>query len=177
MRVPINSLLIGTLDLFLCSTFCCQHLLLFSITKNIMERRRRFSQTTLSERARFVSMWAAGASVRTIAQNNSTTTTTVYKWIHRWQKEGNLGKKHNEWRKWKNNKTMDSVAVPVRTQMFPAIPVYTTNTPQVAYWRRVTPYVIPQRKPDYGLFSYDEYLYLLIQLSLLLYAIRKNSRV
>lgn len=53
-------------------------------------RNQVFRPTGLRERAEFVWLWVEGWSVRAIAQHTGTSVTTVYRWIRRWQKEGNV---------------------------------------------------------------------------------------
>ncbi|KAK4325097.1 hypothetical protein Pmani_004252 [Petrolisthes manimaculis] len=52
--------------------------------------RRAFRPTEHQDRARFVWLWVSGVTVRDIAINNGTSATTVYRWIRRWQREGNV---------------------------------------------------------------------------------------
>ncbi|XP_066984733.1 uncharacterized protein [Macrobrachium rosenbergii] len=44
----------------------------------------------LCGRTKMVCMWVGGMSARAIAQETGTSVTTVYRWIRRWQKEGNV---------------------------------------------------------------------------------------
>lgn len=55
-----------------------------------MNRQYRFRPTSLAERARFVWLWQSGLSARAIAQENRTSVTTVFRWIRRWKREGNV---------------------------------------------------------------------------------------
>ncbi|KAK3886355.1 hypothetical protein Pcinc_004591 [Petrolisthes cinctipes] len=55
-----------------------------------MRFRNPFRPTGLRERAKIVLLWVEGWSVRAIAQHTGTSVTTVYRWIRRWQKEGNV---------------------------------------------------------------------------------------
>ncbi|XP_071540847.1 uncharacterized protein [Panulirus ornatus] len=58
---------------------------------DIMVRRRlAFKPTGVDDRARIVLMWADGVSPRDIAQEAETSVSTVYRWIRRWRKEGNV---------------------------------------------------------------------------------------
>ncbi|KAK3892810.1 hypothetical protein Pcinc_003398 [Petrolisthes cinctipes] len=52
--------------------------------------RNPFRPTELRERAGFVWLWVQGWPVQAIAQHTGTSVTTVYKWIRRWQREGNV---------------------------------------------------------------------------------------
>ncbi|KAK4309809.1 hypothetical protein Pmani_018570 [Petrolisthes manimaculis] len=53
-------------------------------------RQQVFRPTGLEERAEIVWLWVEGWSVKAIAQYTGTSITTVYRWIRRWQKEGNV---------------------------------------------------------------------------------------
>lgn len=53
-------------------------------------RNQVFRPTGLRERAEFVWLWVEGWSARAIAQHTGTSVTTVYRWIRRWQREGNV---------------------------------------------------------------------------------------
>ncbi|KAK3878422.1 hypothetical protein Pcinc_017006 [Petrolisthes cinctipes] len=53
-------------------------------------RHQVFRPTGLEERAEIVWLWVEGWSVKAIAQHTGTSITTVYRWIRRWQKEGNV---------------------------------------------------------------------------------------
>ncbi|KAG7159496.1 putative winged helix-turn-helix domain containing protein 12 [Homarus americanus] len=55
-----------------------------------MMQRHHFRITDLQDRAKFIWMWKDGFSVRMIANETGTSVTTVYRWIRRWQREGNL---------------------------------------------------------------------------------------
>ncbi|KAG7157648.1 putative Glutamate receptor-like 80 [Homarus americanus] len=55
-----------------------------------MERRRTTKPTALAERAGFVKMWREGMSLHAIARETGVSVTTVFRWIHRWLKEGNV---------------------------------------------------------------------------------------
>ncbi|KAK4310310.1 hypothetical protein Pmani_018129 [Petrolisthes manimaculis] len=56
----------------------------------IMEQRRIFRLTALSERAKFVSMWVEGKTTRNIARELDVSASTVSRWIKRWKTEGNV---------------------------------------------------------------------------------------
>lgn len=45
---------------------------------------------TISTRKKMVWMWYYGFPVRSIAQVTGASTTTVYRWIRRWQEEGHV---------------------------------------------------------------------------------------
>lgn len=47
----------------------------------------------LTRRAMFVRMWMDGLSARHISRKTGSSVTTVYRWIHRWQQEGNVNTK------------------------------------------------------------------------------------
>lgn len=53
-------------------------------------RNQVFRPTGLRKRAEFVWLWVEGWSAKAIAQHTSTSVTTVYRWIRRWQREGNV---------------------------------------------------------------------------------------
>lgn len=55
-----------------------------------MRQRNSFHPTGLRERAWIVWLWVEGWSVRFIAQHTGTSVTTVYRWIRRWEREGNV---------------------------------------------------------------------------------------
>lgn len=55
-----------------------------------MGQRNSFRPTGLRERAWIVWLWVEGWSVRVIAQHTGTSVTTVYRWIRRWEREGNV---------------------------------------------------------------------------------------
>lgn len=54
------------------------------------QEKRVFRPTEHRDRAMFVWMWVSGVAVRDIAIRNGTSATTVYRWIRRWQREGNV---------------------------------------------------------------------------------------
>lgn len=55
-----------------------------------MECPKLLTHTILADRIRFVQLWAGGMSARDIALVTGASMTTVYRWIHRWQREGNV---------------------------------------------------------------------------------------
>ncbi|XP_068216613.1 probable glutamate receptor [Palaemon carinicauda] len=61
-----------------------------------MRRRIRITHTDMSERTRFIWMWASGLSVRDIARHTGSSVSTIYKWIRRWKKDGSIHTK-NRW--------------------------------------------------------------------------------
>lgn len=55
-----------------------------------MQGRRTSKPEAMMHRANIIWMWASGRSVRDIARENSTSITTVYRWIRRWNCEGTI---------------------------------------------------------------------------------------
>lgn len=55
-----------------------------------MGKNGRTGPTNLYERRRFVWLWLAGMSVRTIARVTGSSMTTVWRWVNRWRNEGNI---------------------------------------------------------------------------------------
>lgn len=55
-----------------------------------MEGRQPNKTTNTTERARMVWMWMGGQSARDIAQETGASVSTVYRWIRRWEQEGNI---------------------------------------------------------------------------------------
>lgn len=70
------------------------HLTCLSNFHRNMERRQKYTPTTLAERARIVWMWVDGVSTRIIAQEMGTSVTTVCRWIRRWQREGEVNTRY-----------------------------------------------------------------------------------
>lgn len=68
---------------------------LYSILRRNMERRRGHTKTTLAFRIKFVWLWIAGMSVRDIAKATGTSSTTVYRWLRRWQNNGIICKRRS----------------------------------------------------------------------------------
>ncbi|KAG7162293.1 putative Glutamate receptor-like 74 [Homarus americanus] len=58
-----------------------------------MEWRRPVKPTAVEDRVKFVWMWVEGMSLRAIARETGASVTTVYRWVHRWQQEGNVNTK------------------------------------------------------------------------------------
>lgn len=59
-------------------------------TRTTMEGRQPSRTTNTTQRARMVWMWVGGQSARTIAQATGASVSTVYRWIRRWEQEGNI---------------------------------------------------------------------------------------
>ncbi|KAG7162342.1 Glutamate receptor-like 27, partial [Homarus americanus] len=70
----------------------CELLLLFIILLILrtMERRHTKVPTDLADRVTFVRLWVGGRSIREIAEQTNVSVTTVYRWIKRWQNQGNV---------------------------------------------------------------------------------------
>ncbi|XP_053643873.2 glutamate receptor 4-like [Cherax quadricarinatus] len=58
--------------------------------KKSMVQRRAFKPTGVDDRMRFVMMWVEGMSARDIALQTGSSVSTVYRWIRRWQRDGNV---------------------------------------------------------------------------------------
>ncbi|KAG7168087.1 putative Glutamate receptor-like 82 [Homarus americanus] len=58
-----------------------------------MKWRRPVKTTAVEDRVRFVWMWVGGKSLRAIARETGASVPTVYRWVHRWQQEGNVNTK------------------------------------------------------------------------------------
>ncbi|KAG7174139.1 putative Glutamate receptor-like 81 [Homarus americanus] len=58
-----------------------------------MERRRTTKPTALAERNGFVKLWKEGKSLHAIARETGVSVTTVFRWINRWLREGNVNVK------------------------------------------------------------------------------------
>lgn len=68
--------------------FCCNDL--FSSVSRSSMKLLRANDYNVIFRVNIVWMWHCGLSVRDIANNTGVSTTTVYRWIHRWNREGNV---------------------------------------------------------------------------------------
>ncbi|ROT79300.1 Variant Ionotropic Glutamate Receptor [Penaeus vannamei] len=55
--------------------------------------RRPLVHTRRDERYAIVRLWQSGLSARLIADETGTSTTTVYRWVRRWQEDGNVENK------------------------------------------------------------------------------------
>lgn len=55
-----------------------------------MEGRQPCKTTDTTQRARMVWMWVGGQSARSIARETGASVSTVYRWIRRWEQEGNV---------------------------------------------------------------------------------------
>lgn len=58
-----------------------------------MRVRRKFQDTSVSERASFVLMRACGMSLSAIARATGVSVSTVFKWTQRWLQEGSINSK------------------------------------------------------------------------------------
>ncbi|KAG7162328.1 putative Glutamate receptor-like 76 [Homarus americanus] len=64
------------------------------IPHRTMERRRRARPTDLADRVLIVQLWMDGMSNRVIARATGCSVTTVWRWIKRWKREGNVNTKY-----------------------------------------------------------------------------------
>nr|XP_053643775.1 uncharacterized protein LOC128696520 [Cherax quadricarinatus] len=55
-----------------------------------MVQRRAFKPTDMDDRLKIVLLWMKGTTVRDIALKTGSSVSTVYRWIKRWQREGNI---------------------------------------------------------------------------------------
>lgn len=55
-----------------------------------MEGRQPCRTTDTTQRARMVWLWVGGQSARSIARETGASVSTVYRWIRRWEQEGNV---------------------------------------------------------------------------------------
>lgn len=126
------------------------------------DKQRRFNPTALSDRARFVRLWMGGMSFRGIAEATSTSVSTVYRWIHRWQREGHVNTKHQKQKHHdKRNILQDRIAIPaMTTQHQRTRNKYNGNTDVPVGPLGLAPEYF-QEKTNIGSESYSEYLKLL----------------
>lgn len=98
-----------------------------------MELRRRARPTSSWERARFVSMWISGMSLRAIARQTGSSVTTVYRWIQRWQNEGHINTRNRIYRSLESSPQYCNSLTKAAHKTNEDSALLTSNTSTIAY--------------------------------------------
>ncbi|XP_069941765.1 uncharacterized protein [Cherax quadricarinatus] len=95
---------------------------LTNVWRKNMRERRKCQPTCVRERTRFVHMWVGGMSLRSIALSSGVSVSTVFRWIHRWLREGNVNTRRYVYRPRLGIATLNGVfPSPIFPSCFPAL--------------------------------------------------------